>query len=96
VVLFADTQTGVAVAPYENYCQEIGRGFSRDDAVAVALRLLEDKAVRRGANPRHLETEILEDLAFNRVQGFSTVGKSIRVKVQVKPGLIQGYDAVVR
>ena len=52
------------------------------------------KAVKRGANPQHLETEILEDLVFNMVQGFSTVGKNIRIKVQVKPGLIHGYEAV--
>ena len=28
------------------------------------------------------------------VRGFHTTGKNMRVRVQVKPGLIQGYDPV--
>ena len=96
VVLFVDTQRGVAVAPYENFCREVGSGFSRDEALSAAFQLLEEKAVRRGANPLHLETEVLENLEFNMVKGFSTVGKTMRIKVQVKPGLIHGYESVCR
>jgi len=40
--------------------------------------------------------EVLEALQFNMVRGFNTTGKNIRVKVQVKPGLIHGYDAVIQ
>jgi hypothetical protein len=40
--------------------------------------------------------EVLETLEFNMVRGFNTTGKNIRVKVQVKPGLIHGYDDVIR
>jgi hypothetical protein len=29
------------------------------------------------------------------VRGFNTTGKNIRIKVQVKPGLIHGYDPVI-
>jgi hypothetical protein len=29
------------------------------------------------------------------VRGFYTAGRNIRVKVQVKPGLIRGYKAIV-
>jgi hypothetical protein len=39
--------------------------------------------------------EVVEALQFNMVRGFKTTGKNIRVKVQVKPGLIQGYDQVI-
>jgi len=57
---------------------------------------LRTKAVKRGANPDHLEMEVLEKLEFNMVRGFNTTGKNIRVKVQVKPGLIHGYDELVK
>jgi hypothetical protein len=30
------------------------------------------------------------------VRGFNTTGKNIRVKVQVKPGLIHGYNEAIR
>jgi hypothetical protein len=39
--------------------------------------------------------EVVEALQFNMVRGFNTVGKNIRVNVQVKPGLIQGYDHLI-
>jgi hypothetical protein len=40
--------------------------------------------------------EVLESLQFNMVRGFTTTGKNIRIKVQVTPGLIHGYDNVIR
>ena len=30
------------------------------------------------------------------VRGFQSTGKNIRVKVQVKPGLIRGFEDVIR
>jgi hypothetical protein len=38
--------------------------------------------------------EILEDLQFNMIRGFYTTGKNIRIKVQVKPGLIHEYESI--
>ena len=55
---------------------------------------MEKKAVSRGADPRDLVMEILEDLEFNMVRGFYTAGKNMRIKVQVKPGLIHGYERI--
>jgi hypothetical protein len=34
---------------------------------------------------------LLEEHEFNMVRGFSTVGRSIRVRAQIKPGLIRPY-----
>ena len=36
--------------------------------------------------------EVIENMQFNMVRGFYTAGKNIRVKVQIKPGLIQGDE----
>jgi N-methylhydantoinase A len=95
VSLFADTERKVAEAPEENFSQTIDHRFDADAAVQLAFELLETKAVERGANSEHLEMEVIENLAFNMVRGFNTTGKNIRVKVQVKPGLINGYDQLV-
>jgi len=95
VIFFADTERRIAEAPEENFCQTIDHRFDAQAAVQMAFELLKAKAVERGANPDHLEMEALETLEFNMVRGFSTTGKNIRVTVQVKPGLIYGYDQLV-
>jgi N-methylhydantoinase A len=89
VTLFADTAQGLATAPGEHFSHDIGHDFDLENARQMALALLRDKAVRRGANPNHLEMEILEACQFNMVRGFKTIGKNIRVRAQVKPGLIR-------
>jgi N-methylhydantoinase A len=94
VTLFADTEQGKASAPEENFFQNVSQLFSREDAIKIAYDLLKKKAVNRGADPRDLDMEVLEDLEFNMVRGFYTTGKNIRIKVQVKPGLIHGYDQI--
>jgi N-methylhydantoinase A/oxoprolinase/acetone carboxylase beta subunit len=96
VNLFADTQQGIAEAPEENYNQKIDRRFDSETAIQQALSLLKEKAIQRGAIPENLETEIVEALQFNMIRGFETTGKNIRVKVQVKPGLIHGYGDIIR
>ena len=96
VIFFADTERQVAEAPEENFSQGVDRGFNAEAAVQQALDLLKIKAVNRGANSDHLEMEVLEKLEFNMVRGFNTTGKNIRVTVQVKPGLIRGYDEMIR
>lgn len=96
VNFFADTQMGVAEALEENFSRRIDHSFDREAAIQQAIDLLEAKAIARGANPDYLETEVLEALQFNMVRGFSTTGKNIRIKVQVKPGLIHGYDEVIQ
>ena len=92
VTLFADTEQAIATAPNENFSRRIEPSFSSQEAVKIAFELLRKKAIGRGANPDYLEMEVLENQQFNMVRGFSTIGKNIRVKVQVKPGLIHGYD----
>jgi hypothetical protein len=41
-----------------------------------------------------MEMEVVENQQFNMVKGFYTVGKNIRVKMQIKPGLIDEYDTI--
>ncbi len=94
LTLFVDTALGVATAPGEHFSRNIAHDFTKQKAIEMALGLLREKALRRGANPDHLEMEVVEASQFNMVRGFTTTGRNIRVKVQVKPGLIHGYDPV--
>ncbi len=96
VTFFADTERRIARAPEENFSQTIGHEFDTDAAIRQAFELLRAKAIKRGANADYLEMEVLESLQFNMVRGFTTTGKNIRIKVQVTPGLIHGYDQVIR
>lgn len=94
VTLFADTEQGIAAAPEENYHEMVDRDFNQEDALETAFSLLRQKALRTGANVDDLAMEVVENLKFNMVRGFYTSGRNIRVKVQVKPGLINEYDTV--
>jgi hypothetical protein len=96
VNFFADTERRIAEAPEENFSRQIDHSFDKEAAIRQALDLLEAKAIDRGANTDFLEMEVLEALQFNMVRGFNTTGRNIRIKVQVKPGLIHGYDEVIR
>lgn len=94
VTLFADTEQGIAMAPEENFQRKVGRDYSSRDALTEATALLKRKALAKGARPEDLEVEVVEEAAFNMVRGFATTGQNIRVKVQVKPGLIHEYAAI--
>ena len=94
VSLFADTQQGIAMSPEEGFTTAVTQDFSNADAVLTAGELLKQKAARQGASPEEMEMEVVENQQFNMVKGFYTVGKNIRVKMQIKPGLIDEYDTI--
>ena len=94
VTLFADTEQGLAVAAEEGFSQSVKRDFDKKGAVKLAFDLLRKKCIKQGASEQEVEMEVLEDLQFNMVRGFYTAGRNIRVKVQVKPGLIPEYRQI--
>ncbi|MDN6161861.1 MAG: hypothetical protein L0I79_03715, partial [Atopostipes sp.] len=88
ITLLADTsRKALSVAELGVY-EEVSSSYDLADAKKDALDLLEESALEMGADPETLETEIIEENSFNMVDGFFTRGKNIRVKAQVKPGLI--------
>ncbi|MDZ7833142.1 MAG: hydantoinase/oxoprolinase family protein [Desulfobacterales bacterium] len=94
ITLFVDTQKGLATAPEESFSQTVDLHFSRVDAHRMAADLLKQKAVKLGAQTQDIETELLEDLEFNIVRGFRMMGKNLRVKQQIKPGLIHDFKTI--
>ncbi|HOV86482.1 MAG TPA: hydantoinase/oxoprolinase family protein [Syntrophobacteraceae bacterium] len=94
VTLFVDTERGFAVAPEESFHLSVRRDFDKQSAVRLALELLRKKCTQEGSADDGTEMELVEELQFNMVRGFYTTGRNIRVKAQVKPGLIPEHAQI--
>jgi len=94
ITLFVDTERRVASAPEESFYKPVDDRFSVKDARELAFSLLRTKALQSGAKMEDIDMEVTEELQFNMVRGFYTTGRNIRVKVQVKPGLISEYKQI--
>lgn len=90
--LFADTFQGFAAISDEDQNRSIDHRFSVDEAVTLAVDALKKKEIENGAKKEDLEIEVIEKFEFKMVRNFMPAGSNIRVKVQVKPGLIHGYE----
>ena len=88
VTILADTEKGELVISEEGLIRNIPRHFSLSDAIDTGKAVLREKAVSMGARPEDLAIEVTESQEFNMIRDFCTTGKNIRVKVQIKPGLI--------
>ena len=64
---------------------------TKKEVIRIAFDLLRKKALRLGADENELEMELLEDYDFKVVRDFYPVGRNIRVRAQIKPGLIGPY-----
>ena len=82
------------MAPGESFSTPVKSDFSKKDALEMGYELLRQKALQTGANIDDLDLDILEELEFNMVRGFRLTGKNIRIKMQVKPGLINNYKMI--
>lgn len=88
ITMLADTGRGILSVPELGIYEEVPSNYDLEDAKEYALQLLKQSALEMGADPENLELEIIEENSFNMIDGFLTSGKNIRVKAQVKPGLI--------
>ncbi|MFH2060125.1 MAG: hydantoinase/oxoprolinase family protein [Pseudomonadota bacterium] len=96
VSLSADTEQGIVTAHEEDFAEPISKSFSKKDLIDTAFTLLKEKAINSGADPDNLdETEVVELQSFNIIRNFSPRGKIFRTKVQLKPGLIKGFEKVL-
>jgi N-methylhydantoinase A len=96
VTLNADTEQGIVTAHEEDFAEPISKTYSDDDIIETAVTLLREKAVQSGADKDNLdEIEVVEFQKFNIVRNFSPRGKILRTKMQLKPGLIKGFENVL-
>jgi N-methylhydantoinase A len=91
MTVLADTERKTLIIGEEGIQMAIPSGFTKKDAIKIGMEKLREKAIKMGAREEDLEIEIIEDQEFSMVRNFSTSGKNIRIKAQVKPGLIAGY-----
>lgn len=87
--LTADTETRIMCFAEEGERVKIPHRFSVDDVAAAGRERLLRIARDAGASEEDLEIELTECQSFNVIRGFSTAGKNIRVRLQIKPGLIK-------
>ena len=90
ITLLAETERGCLTIAEEGIEMKIPAHFTRRDILRIGMEKLRERALRLGARDSDIETEIVEDQEFNMVRGFYATGKNIRIKAQVKPGLIAG------
>lgn len=96
VTFFADTERGIAIAPEENFSMEVKHNFVKADAHSKACELLKKKASIHGGLMEDSQIETLEDLSFNMIRGYRSSGKNIRIRVQIKPGLMPGFESIAK
>jgi len=96
VSLNADTEQGIVTAHEEGFAEPISKTYSKDDLIETALTLLKEKAINFGADPDDIDdVEVVEFQQFNIVRNFSPRGKILRTKIQIKPGLIEGFEKIL-
>ena len=91
ITLTAETERGNLTIAEEGLQMKIPAHFTRKDILKIGTEKLRERARKLGAREEDIEVEIVEDQEFNMVRGFYTTGKNIRLKAQVKPGLIAGF-----
>ncbi|MDA3789222.1 MAG: hydantoinase/oxoprolinase family protein [Desulfobacula sp.] len=96
VTLNADTEQGIVTAHEEGFAEPISKTYSKDDLIETAHTLLKEKAINFGADPDNInEVEVVEFQQFNIVRNFSPRGKILRAKMQIKPGMIKGFEKIL-
>jgi N-methylhydantoinase A len=91
ITLIAETEQGNLTIAEEGFQMKIPNHFTRKDILKIGVEKLRVRARKLGAREDDIEVVIVEDQEFNMVRGFYTTGKNIRLKAQVKPGLIAGF-----
>lgn len=87
IELFADTEKKIMVIPTLNVRQKISGRYSVEDAKQDTIRYLQGYISQLDADMLNPAIEITDAETFKMVRGFSTIGRNIRVKCQMTPGI---------
>ncbi len=88
IELFADTGRGYLLIPAIGVKEKTPSGYRVEDAERDIRARLVRHLAGLGVSVLEGETEIIESTSFNMVEGFHGAGRDIRVKCQIKPGVI--------
>ncbi len=92
--LIADTEQGTLSIPEINIYKSISKNYTLNNAKNDAVNLLKQYMKNNYDKDYNYDIEITDESSFNMVRGFLTTGKNIRVKAQVKPGLISKLGGI--
>ncbi|MDY0290440.1 MAG: hydantoinase/oxoprolinase family protein [Sphaerochaeta sp.] len=95
VTLLADTALGRLSVPELGIYEKVPRTYSLEQAKERAVLLVRQEAIAMGSDEATLEIEITEQSSFNMIKNSCLAGKNIRVKAQVKPGIIHGLRSTI-
>jgi len=96
VELFADTQKGRMFIPGLRVERAVPGSYSLDQARAEAVDNLRDYLGAIETEDPDLPVDVLEESVFNMVEDGRLAGRNIRVKCQVKPGVVEAYKRGIR
>jgi N-methylhydantoinase A/oxoprolinase/acetone carboxylase beta subunit len=88
ITIHADTERRVLSIVEDGVQMSIPQRFSMQEAIRIGKEKLKARAMLMGAGQGDLEMEVIEQQEFNMIREYYTTGKNIRVKLQVKPGLV--------
>lgn len=86
--MFVDTAQKILSVPELGIYKNLSSTYSLEELKKRALDLINQQSKLLGAKDDEIEAEIVEESSFNMVRGFYTSGKNIRIRAQIKPGLI--------
>jgi N-methylhydantoinase A/oxoprolinase/acetone carboxylase beta subunit len=89
VELFADTARRRMIIPSIDVKREIPADYSLLDAETDACACLADHLRGLSISAGGDDMEVIEASSFNVVEGFYTTGRDIRVRCQIKPGVVR-------
>jgi len=88
LVLTADTSRGRFTVPGLGIHKTVKRTYTLEEAVHDATTLLRSELDRQGIPAEDGDIQVIEADAFNMVEGHYTIGRNIRVRCQMRPGVI--------
>lgn len=89
ITMHVDTSKKILTVPELDLYEGVSSRYNLAMAKERALDLVKENAKTIGIGSDNIDAEITEESSFNMVRGFYTSGKDIRVRAQIKPGLIQ-------
>lgn len=88
LVLTVDTSRGNFTVPGLGIHKTVKRTYTLDEAVRDATAMLQSELERQGIPAEDGDIQIIQADAFNMVDGNYTIGRNIRVRCQMRPGVI--------
>ncbi len=96
IELFADTEHCKLVIPNINVMKKISIDYTLDRAKEDSVAMLREHLHTIGITEDEDDIEILDSSSFNMVRGFEATGQNIRVRCQVKPGVLNEYRDILK